>query len=216
MSHEIREGLTWLWRHPLIRALALMLTAWNLVNTAQMAVFVLFALHTLKLSKFEYSLLLTAAALGGLLGSLVATRVIGRLGPGRTLHVIVASAAVAYLGIALVPQPVVVGALFAVEGAVGIIWNVTTVSARQTIIPAQLFGRVNSVYRFLSWGSIPFGALLGGALATVFGLRAPFLLSAVALVVMLVVGGRAVGQRAFDAAYAAVGDEPGEPVPVSP
>jgi len=202
LHHEIAEGLRWLWHHRLIRTLALMLTVWNLVASAIAAVFVLFALHTLHLGKFEYGLLLTAAAVGGLAGSLVATRVIDRLGPGWTLRVVVLAAAVAYLGMSLSHQVVVVALLFGVEGMMGVIWNVVTVSARQTIIPTRLFGRVNSVYRFLSWGSIPIGAAIGGLLATVFGLRAPFVLASASLVVMLALGSRVVNQRGFDLAFA--------------
>jgi MFS family permease len=202
LHEEIREGLSWLWHHRLIRTLALMLTTWNLVSSANQAVFVLFALKTLHLSKLQFGLLLTAAAIGGLIGSVVATRILARFGPSLTLRIVVLSAAAAYLGIALAHQAVVVGVLMGVEGMVGIIWNVTTVSARQTIIPSGLFGRVNSVYRFLSWGAIPIGAAVGGALATVFGLRATFVLASGALVVMLMLGSRSVSQHAFDQAYA--------------
>ena len=49
----------------------------------------------------------------------------------------------------------------------GSTWNVITVSLRQTIIPAHLLGRVNSVYRFFAWGSIPIGAALGGLVVLV-------------------------------------------------
>jgi MFS family permease len=209
LHHEIREGLSWLWHHRLIRTLALMLAVWNMVTTAQAAVFVLYALHTLRLGKVAYSLLLTSAAVGGLLGSFIATRVIGRLGPGRTLQVVVAVGAATYAAIALTRQPLVVAALLAVEGLIGVVWNVTTVSARQSIIPPALFGRVNSVYRFLSWGSMPIGGALGGALATWFGLRAPFVVAAGALVVMLALGGRIISQRTFDAAYAEVAERDG-------
>jgi hypothetical protein len=54
---------------------------------------------------------------------------------------------------------------------VAVLWNVITVSLRQTIIPDRLLGRVNSVYRFFGWGAIPIGALIGGALAA--GLDGP-------------------------------------------
>jgi len=202
LHHEIAEGLRWLWRHRLIRTLALMLTVWNLVASAIAAVFVLYALRTLHLGKVQYGVLLTAAAVGGLVGSLVATRVIDRLGPGRTLAAVVLGGAASYFGLALARQVAVVGLLIAVEAMMGVIWNVVTVSARQTIIPTQLFGRVNSVYRFLSWGSIPIGAALGGALATAFGLRAPFVVACVALLVMIASGGRVVNQRSFDHAFA--------------
>jgi hypothetical protein len=51
---------------------------------------------------------------------------------------------------------------------------VITVSARQKIIPGHLFGRVNSVYRLLAWGTMPIGAMIGGAIAKRYGLAAPF------------------------------------------
>jgi len=54
------------------------------------------------------------------------------------------------------------------------VWNIVTVSLRQQIVPAQLLGRVNSVYRLLGLGLIPLGALTGGLVAHRFGLRAPY------------------------------------------
>jgi len=62
-------------------------------------------------------------------------------------------------------------------GIAGTTWNVVTVSLRQRIIPAELFGRVNSVYRFLGTGSIALGAIAGGQIAYRFGIRAPYLAS---------------------------------------
>jgi MFS family permease len=199
---EIAEGLRWLWHHRLIRTLALMLTVWNMVASAIAAVFVLFALRTLHLSKVEYGVLLTSAAIGGLVGSFVATRVVARLGPGRALRCVVLVAAASYLGMSVSRQVVVIGVLTGVEGMAGVVWNVVTVSARQTIIPTELFGRVNSVYRFLGWGSIPIGAAIGGVLATAFGLRAPFVLAAIALTLMIVASARVVNQRSFNDAFA--------------
>ena len=57
-------------------------------------------------------------------------------------------------------------------------------SLRQSIIPDALLGRVNSVYRFLGWGTMPIGAAVGGALAKGFGLRAPFFANAGVLAIM--------------------------------
>jgi hypothetical protein len=54
-------------------------------------------------------------------------------------------------------------------------WNVVTVSLRQRIVPDELLGRVNSVYRMIGWGLIPVGALAGGFAARLGGLRAPYL-----------------------------------------
>ncbi|MEO1056800.1 MAG: MFS transporter, partial [Actinomycetota bacterium] len=57
--------------------------------------------------------------------------------------------------------------LFAFFMLVAVLWNVITVSLRQTIIPDRLLGRVNSVYRFFGWGMMPIGALLGGLVVVV-------------------------------------------------
>lgn len=55
------------------------------------------------------------------------------------------------------------------EGVAVGIWNVITVSARQALVPAELFGRVNSVYRFGGWGVLPLGAPVGGVVARSVG-----------------------------------------------
>jgi MFS family permease len=60
-------------------------------------------------------------------------------------------------------------------------WNVIAVSLRQSVVPDQLLGRVNSVYRLLAWGTMPLGAAIGGGLARLFGLRAPYFFSAIVL-----------------------------------
>jgi predicted MFS family arabinose efflux permease len=59
------------------------------------------------------------------------------------------------------------------------LWNVVTVSMRQREVPAELFGRVNSVYRMLGWGTRPLGALVGGIVAEAAGLRAPFIVGGI-------------------------------------
>ena len=76
--------------------------------------------------------------------------------------------------------------MFAMFSFSAVLWNVITVSLRQTIIPDSLLGRVNSVYRFLAWGMMPIGSILGGVIVTVteavsnraLGLRMPFLIGA--------------------------------------
>jgi len=74
----------------------------------------------------------------------------------------------------------------AIEAGVGILWNVITVSLRQTIIPPSMLGRVNSVYRFFAWGMMPIGAAIGGLTVVVvstfadreWALRSTWLVSA--------------------------------------
>ena len=202
MRTEIVEGLRWLWAHRLLRTLGLMLGVWNLLTTAIFSVFVLLALETLGLSKVGYGLIFTGAAVGSLLGTVVATRVIARLGPATALLGAVFTSAISYLVIALTSSAVLVGMMFAVGGLTSVLWNVITVSLRQSIIPDALLGRVNSVYRFLGWGTMPIGAAVGGALAKGFGLRAPFYVSAGVLAVMGVAALPVVNRRTIEAARA--------------
>ena len=77
-----------------------------------------------------------------------------------------------------------------------------TVSLRQAIIPDELLGRVNSVYRFLGWGMMPIGAALGGIIASVFGLRATYWIGGAVLLAMALLTFRIVNDRAIAEARA--------------
>jgi MFS family permease len=195
LGAEIGEGLRWLWRHRLLRTLAVMLGIWNLLTTASAAIFVLFATEDLHVSKTGYGLLFSAGAVGSIVGSVLATRIVRRLGPGRALLGAVVVSGLAYLVVALTSNAYLVGAMGALGSLVGIVWNVITVSLRQAIIPDQLLGRVNSVYRFLGWGMMPVGAALGGLLATLFGLRAPYWVGGATLLAMALLTFRVVNDR---------------------
>jgi MFS family permease len=183
---EIWEGLRWLWNHRLIRTLAIMLGVFNLTFAATDAILVLFAQDVLGLGSFGYGLLVTSGAVGGLVGSLMADRIIARLGSGRTLQASVLVSAVVLTVVALSESAFVVWAVFLLIGITVVVWNVITVSFRQAVIPQDIFGRVNSVYRLLGWGGISVGALLGGFLARSFGLTAPFWFAASVLAIMFV------------------------------
>ena len=84
------------------------------------------------------------------------------------------------------PNEVVACALFAINGYASTMWNVVTVSLRQQIVPGELFGRVNSVYRMIGWGLLPVGAITGGFVADAFGLRAPYLLGGITIAIAAV------------------------------
>jgi MFS family permease len=183
---EIGEGLRWLWNHRLIRTLAIMLGVFNMTLAATDAIFVLFAQDVLGLGSFGYGVLLTSAAVGGVIGSLIADRIIAWLGSGVALQAAVLISAVVISVVALSESAVVVWAAFLLIGMTGVVWNVITVSFRQAVVPQDIFGRVNSVYRLLGWGGISVGALLGGFLARSFGLTAPFWFAAAVLAIMFV------------------------------
>ncbi len=182
---DIAEGLRWLRHHELLRTLALALGVINMLEAGMLAVLVLYSLEVLGLSQTGYGVLLTAGGVGGLAGSFLARSVSAKLGAGTFIIVATLGFGAALLVPGLWANPIAVGTSFAIFGALGVGWNVVTVSLRQAIVPDELLGRVNGAYRLLGLGTMPIGALLGGVLAKTFGLRAP---SIVGGVITLVVG----------------------------
>jgi len=180
---EIGEGLRWLWGHRLLRNLALLLGLLNMWATAGFAVMVLFAQEILGLDEVGFGLLLSCPAVGSLLGGLFTERLVARIGTGPVIWFGCFGASLSVLLVAPFSTALVVGPVLGLMGLAGAAWNVVTVSLRQQIIPDHLLGRVNSVYRFLGWGSMPLGALAGGLLADTFGLRAPFWIGGAILIV---------------------------------
>jgi MFS family permease len=177
MRADIAEGLRFLWRHRLLRTLATMVGTSNFITSGIFAVLVLYAVgpdSAVGLTEPGYGLLLTTIAAGIVLGSVATAKIEKRLGRSRTLALSVLTMA-AITGVpALSTNPFVIGTVFFVGGILLATWNVITISLRQRITPDRLLGRVNSGYRMLAWGSMPAGALVGGLLAEVFGLRAVF------------------------------------------
>jgi MFS family permease len=197
---EIGEGLRWLWSHRLIRTLAIMLGVFNMTFAATDAILVLFAQDVLGLGGFGYGVLLSSTAVGGLIGSLTADKIVAWLGPGRTLQASVLISTLVLTLVAFSESAVVVWAVFLLVGISVVVWNVITVSFRQAVVPEDIFGRVNSVYRLLGWGGLSIGALLGGFLARGFGLTAPFWFAAVVLAMMFLITVPFVNNRTVGAA----------------
>jgi MFS family permease len=178
---DIGEGLRYLFGHSLLRPMAIVLGLMNLLGTMTLATFVLLARDRLGLSDAGYGFLLISGAAGGLLATPFAPRIIRAIGEGGVMVTSLWVMAAIPVIVPLTHSAVVVGVYFALEAFVGITWNVATVSLRQRIIPDRLFGRVNSVYRLLAWGTMPIGAAIGGFVASAYGLVAPYWISVVVM-----------------------------------
>ena len=181
---EIKEGYVWLWAHPLLRPMAIILGSMNGIGTMVGAVYILFAQEVLHTSVFTFAILGTAGAVGGTIGGILAPKVSATIGSGPSLSLALAAAPLGALVIGVTSSWQVVWVVTVVESFVAILWNTITVSLRQSIIPTHLLGRVNSVYRFFAWGSIPIGMFVGGGLVSALthvlsrenALRAPYLI----------------------------------------
>ena len=164
---DLAEGVRWLMGHSLLRPMAIILGLMNAAAMVHGATFVLFAQDVMGVGPFVFAVIGFGGALGGLVGGYIAPTISARLGSGTALAVSVAVMAIVPALIGLIAWWPAVLVLFGIESLFIILWNVITVSLRQTIIPEELLGRVNSVYRFFAWGMIPFGAAVGGLLVWV-------------------------------------------------
>jgi MFS family permease len=160
------------------------------------ATMVLFVQEVMKGGPFLFSIIGFGGAIGAVVGGVFASATSKRLGSGTCLAIALGVPVFLSAMIGLVPLWPVVVVAFGLETLVGTLWNVITVSLRQTIIPSHLLGRVNSVYRFFAWGMMPIGAALGGLVVAIGGhlttrnwaLRSVWFVYAAIYLVLFVVG----------------------------
>ncbi|MFG2758604.1 MFS transporter [Streptomyces wuyuanensis] len=175
LRKDIAEGVRFVVRHPLLRVIALTTGLANLCTAVLMATQTVHLVRSVGLQPGALGLVLSASAVGGLLGALCAARLAARLGQARIIRL---STLVTGPFAVLWPLsgPGIPGAvLFATGSAVvsfgAVVYNVAQVSFRQALCPPRLLGRMNATLRFLMWGTLPLGALLGGVLAESYGAR---------------------------------------------
>lgn len=169
---EIAEGLTFVLKHPLLIRLVLCTGIGNLAHSAAGALFVLYLVRDLHLSALTIGIVESAAAIGGLMGALLTRKLANLTGEGPAIIVsatAMMTTAFCYPLASLWPAipTLIIGGVFLYASLV--IYNVATVSFRQRLCPPELLGRMNATVRFLIWGTIPIGAMLGGILGHAFG-----------------------------------------------
>jgi MFS family permease len=191
------EGLRFVWRHPLLRPLALMVGLANLGMGAQSAVLVLFALQVLELPEAGYGLLVGAGALGGLVGAWGAGRLVRRLGRRRTLLAVTTSMGLGAGALGASSGRIVPGVLLAAVLASAAAFSVVGQSLRQELAPPLLLGRVVTGFRLVGMSAIPVGAVIGGLLGRTVGLRSPFLFSAAAILLAATLQPRILTQESL-------------------
>ena len=185
---DLVDGLTWLWSHRFIRLLAIMLGCVNFAGALGAAIWVKYAADELGVTGSLYGALLAILAIGSILGGLIGDRIANKLGRNTILYAYIIFA-VDGLVYSLFPSVAIIAMWMLFMGVASTTWNIVTVSLRQRLIPEELFGRVNSVYRFIGTGLSALGSLAGGFIAHSFGLRAPYLVGSVVATVALVAGG---------------------------
>ncbi len=185
---DIRAGLVWLWRHPLLRFLAL-LTFGLITPCSGFLLVLILQAQKLHATDVQLGLILGGSGLGSILGSLIAGPLYRRFGLARMVIATTWIWGLTWLLYAFAPNPLVLGIVNAVSFIVVPVYMVMQYSCRLSLIPDSMQGRVNAIFRLISTGSQPVGIALTGFLLQAFGplytvllLFAPQLLLAIAVV----------------------------------
>ncbi|MFD7338426.1 MFS transporter [Streptomyces violascens] len=187
LRKDVAEGLRFVLGHPLLRVIAGTTALGNFFTAMLMATQTIFLVRVLDLPPAAIGVMLSASAVGGLAGALCAGRLAGRFGQARIIWL---SALVTGPFALLWPLSGkgLAAALFAVASGVvffgAVVYNVAQVSFRQTLCPPRLLGRMNATLRFMMWGTLPLGALVGGAVADASGARTALWICAIGFLVV--------------------------------
>jgi predicted MFS family arabinose efflux permease len=158
---EISEGVRWLWRQHLLRALVAIASAGNLAFSA-LSLTIIVRATDLGASSTAVGVLLGLFGVGAITGALLAPPV-QRLVPPNVIMLGALWWWVAQMAaLALAPTVLALGAVYTIGGLMGPIFNTTTTAYRYALTPDHLQGRVNGASRMIGWGTRPVGALLAG------------------------------------------------------
>jgi predicted MFS family arabinose efflux permease len=185
---DTAEGLRWLLGHPPMRTLALIIFAFNVTFGAGWSVLVLYAGERLGLGEVGFGLLMTASAIGGVIGTVSYAALERRFRLASLLRVGLLIETGTHLSLALATTPAVAVATLIVFGAHAFVWGTLSTVVRHRAVPNALLGRVTGAYHVAGVGGLAIGAPLGGVLARTFGITAPFwfgFLGSALLVVLL-------------------------------
>jgi MFS family permease len=182
VRRSIAEGLHAVYDSRVLRSLLAQTATFNLFQNAFITILVVYAVKVLLLSPFKLGVVLGSIAVGGLLGAMLANRIRGRAGLGRTMAagMILASLCPLLLLVPSSGSPASMGLLAATMFLCGfgvLMFNVNTISLRQIVTPNRLLGRMNASYRLVIVGTAPLGAVLGGLLGQSLGLRPAFVIA---------------------------------------
>lgn len=181
---EIREGLGFVFRQPLLVRIVLCTAGSNLGSTIAFTMLPILVLRHLDLGTTVWGVATSVGAIGGLVGATMSARVARRIGEGTAIPVAAVLGGIGALLLAtpaLFPAaavPLLVVAEFVSSFGI-LVYNITQLTYRQRICPPALLGRMNASIRFVVWGVMPIGGVLAGLLGTWLGTPVTMLIGAV-------------------------------------
>ncbi|MEV6213003.1 MFS transporter [Kitasatospora sp. NPDC051914] len=174
LRRRIAEGLKFVFGHGILRRVVACTGTANLFGGMTSALAMVFLVRELHVPPALTGLIMAGSAVGGIAGGVFAGRLAEKIGSARIIWVsmlvfsapqVVAAAAWRGWGVLLFPLG------WAVTGFSAMVYNVAQLSYRQSVTPPELMGRMNAAVRWVVWGTLPIGGVLGGALGTLIGVR---------------------------------------------
>jgi Na+/melibiose symporter-like transporter len=184
LRRDIKEGLKFVLKHPVLRATILGDTIFNLFLVMYQTMLLIFLEREIGLGSFGIGLILSGMGCGALMGALLATRVSKRVGQGPVIWLapLVTCPLTVLMPLARPGWSLHVAAIgLAALSLGGVVRVVAQSSFQQTLTPDRLLGRMSATARFVSWGGLPLGGILGGASGSVFGATATLWIGAVGM-----------------------------------
>lgn len=170
---QLADGFRFIRGNRMLVGLLALSTITGISISAATASYVLYLVDLLGLPEALFGVFLLSGAVGGILGSMVATRLKARFGTGLTLALANIVASLAFVVMGVWPSIAMAAVGYAVSSFAILIWNVLVMSLRQSIIPGRLLGRVHGSWRTVLWGTMPIGSVLGGLIGRI-DLALPF------------------------------------------
>lgn len=204
---DVAFGLRSLVQHPVVRPLTISSGLSNLFSTAYTSVLVLWVVgpeSRVGLEPWQFPLLIAVLSVGAVLGSLLPSEPIRRVGEFRVAIGSWIVNSLALLVPVLIPTWWAIGAACLVIGFTNMMGNVIMMSIRQRVVPAGLLGRIGGSSRMIVFGAMAVGAPLGGLIATTFGLPAVFWSMPIAILLVVLWVATRVDQRVIEEAESAM------------
>lgn len=175
LRKELFAGLAFVFRHPVLRKIAACTGTANLFGSMSGALEIVFLLRVLDVKPAETGLLFSLGSIGGILGGVLSGRLARWIGSARIIWF-----SMLVFGVIPILMPLTEPgwrlALFPIAFAglsfTAVVYNIAQLSYRQLICPPELLGRMNAAIRWIVWGTLPLGGLLGGTLGSMIGVRA--------------------------------------------
>jgi predicted MFS family arabinose efflux permease len=172
---ELVEGLRYVFSQPYLRTLTIWISVGSLFSSAMFALLVVYLVRDLHLGAATIGWVTAVINLGFIAAAFANGALVRRLGVGPMIAYTGVLSSLALIGIPAAPRSFPLPVLVAsglLGTFVGFFMNVNQLTLRQAITPHRLLGRMNSVTRFMYWGTMPLGSALGGVVAESVGLRA--------------------------------------------